>query len=38
MEKPKFGFFPNKCLTMVVLPEPDGAEKIIALPDDIFFI
>jgi hypothetical protein len=33
MEKPRSGFFSRRCFTMVVFPEPEGAEKMIAFPD-----
>jgi len=32
VEKARFPNFLNRCLTIVVLPDPEGAEKIIALP------
>jgi hypothetical protein len=33
IENSKFKLsMPNKCLTIVVLPEPDGAEKTINFP------
>jgi hypothetical protein len=32
IENPKSELFSKRCFTMVVFPEPDGAEKIIALP------
>jgi hypothetical protein len=32
MEKPRFELFFNNSLTIVVLPDPEGAEKIINLP------
>ncbi|CAA9319931.1 MAG: hypothetical protein AVDCRST_MAG56-6882 [uncultured Cytophagales bacterium] len=32
MEKPRRGSVASRCLTMVVFPEPEGAEKMIALP------
>jgi hypothetical protein len=32
MEKLSWGNLFNKCLTMVVLPAPDGAENIMSLP------
>jgi hypothetical protein len=35
IENPKFGVLEMRCLTIVVFPEPDGAEKIIAFPDDM---
>jgi hypothetical protein len=32
IEKPRSGLFSKRCLTRVVLPDPEGAEKIITLP------
>jgi hypothetical protein len=32
IEKPKLLLFAKRCLTIVVLPEPEGAEKIISFP------
>jgi hypothetical protein len=34
MEKPKLELLANNCFTIVVLPEPDGAEKIMSLPSN----
>jgi hypothetical protein len=34
MEKPSRGFVSSRCLTMVVFPEPEGAEKMMALPEN----
>jgi hypothetical protein len=36
MEKPKFALRSNNSLTMVVLPEPDGAENMMSLPSKNF--
>lgn len=32
MENPRSGLCVNRCLTIVVFPDPEGAEKISALP------
>jgi hypothetical protein len=32
MEKPKSALFANNSLTMVVFPEPDGAENMMSFP------
>ena len=37
-EKPRWGTCCIKCLTREVFPDPEGAEKIMALPDGILIV
>jgi hypothetical protein len=36
MENPRLGLFASNCFTIVVFPEPEGAENIINLPSKEF--
>jgi hypothetical protein len=38
MENSNSGIWPSKRFTMVVFPEPEGAEKISSFPFIIFFV